>query len=85
MHHLLQLLGIIPKDLHCIIFVANVWPSSAAAQAGFEEGDVIVEINGEEIVCWTREESTSVREYTEDDNFAPIRENWFGSDAEDVM
>ena len=49
MHHLLQLLGIIPKDLHCIIFVANVWPSSAAAQAGLEEGDVIVEINGEEI------------------------------------
>ena len=48
MHHL-QLLGIIPEDLKCIIFVTNVWPSSAAAQAGLEEGDVIVEINGEEI------------------------------------
>ena len=39
----------LPKDVTHGVFLASVWPNSAAAQAGLKKGDVIVRINGKNI------------------------------------
>ena len=45
----LQQRGVLPSGLDHGVFVAQVWPSSVAAQAGLKRGDVIVQINGKRI------------------------------------
>ena len=45
----LQQRGLISSDLENGVFVAQVWPSGVAAQAGLKKGDVIVRINGKDI------------------------------------
>lgn len=45
----LQQRGVIPSGLDHGVFVAQVWPSSVAAQAGLKRGDIIVKINGKRI------------------------------------
>ena len=45
----LQQRGVIPSGVNHGVFVAQVWPSSVAAQAGLKRGDVIVVINGKTV------------------------------------
>ena len=47
--HVLQQRGVIPGDIDHGVLVAQVWPSSVAAQAGLKKADVIVRINGREV------------------------------------
>ena len=49
LHFALQQRGLISSELENGVFVAQVWPSSVAAQAGLKKGDVIVRINGKDI------------------------------------
>ena len=46
---LLQQRSHLPKNVTHGVFLANVWPNGAAAQAGLQQGDVIVRINGKDI------------------------------------
>lgn len=46
---LLQQRTQLPKNVTHGVFLANVWPNGAAAQAGLHQGDVIVRINGKDI------------------------------------
>ena len=48
-HILHQRGSILPEQEHGVL-VAQVWPSSVAALAGLRKGDVIVRINGEEVL-----------------------------------
>lgn len=45
----LQQRGVISSKLEHGVLVAQVWPSSVAAQAGLKKADVIVSINGKEV------------------------------------
>ncbi len=36
----------LPRDVTHGVFLANVWPDSAAARAGLHRGDIVVKING---------------------------------------
>ena len=44
--HMLRQRGVVPGELEHGVFVAQVWASGIAAQAGLQKGDVIVRING---------------------------------------
>ena len=47
--HSIQLRFPLPRDVTHGVFLANVWPNGAAAQAGLKRGDVIVRVNGKNI------------------------------------
>lgn len=50
MCHLLQQRGAMPSEVDKGVLVAQVWPSSVAAQAGLKKGDLIVRINGKDVI-----------------------------------
>lgn len=39
----------LPRDVTHGVFLANVWPDSAAARAGLTRGDIVVKINGADV------------------------------------
>lgn len=47
--YMLHQRGMIPSEIEQGVLVAQVWPSSVAAQAGLKKADIIVRINGVEI------------------------------------
>lgn len=49
LYHILHQRGTLPEEQEHGVLVAQVWPSSVAAQAGLKKGDVIVRINGEKV------------------------------------